>query len=223
MNVNQSQYIKFNDKVLLDALRCESKEEVLRIIREYFDNIKDVFISPVWSIYLAIRINLLYSTFLSEIGEEDQYLTPPQSMIEEIALELDTQEKLQKYMEEICLSALELRNNSKRRNHSELVELAKTYIENNYTDPQISLRNVAAQIYISDCHLSTIFSRETGTTFIQYLTNLRIKKAKELLQTTNMKAGNVGLLVGYKDPHYFSFTFKKNVGCNPSLYKKLNP
>ncbi len=221
MTCDQSHYIKFNDIEILEALKCESEEVVLRIIRNYFDKIKDIPISPVWSIYLAIRINLIYGTFLAEMGNDDQDIIPKSSIIEETALELDSIEKLQIYMEEICLCALELRTSSKKRNHVELVESAKNYIHSNYSDPNISLRRVASQIYISDCHLSTIFSRETGTTFIQYLTNVRIKKAKELLKMTNIKAGKVGLSVGYKDPHYFSYIFKKNVGCNPSQYMKL--
>jgi two-component system response regulator YesN len=222
MSSKQGPYLKFKDKELLDALRCDSEADVLAIVREYFDAIEDVFISPVWSMYLAIRINLLYSTFLAEIGEDEENLMPPQAIIEETALDLDTREKLKNYMEEICLSALAQRTNAKRRNHSELVEMAKSYVEANYMDPQISLRNVASQIYISDCHLSTIYKRETGISFIQHLTSIRIRKAKELLQTTNMKAGDVGLKVGYKDPHYFSYIFKKNTGCSPSQYKELH-
>jgi two-component system, response regulator YesN len=221
MSDDQSKYAKCNDEEILQALLCEGEAEILRIIDQYFENIKNIQITPVWSIYLAIRIHLIYGLFLQKIGEDDQEMSFHNCMIEETAVKLDSHEKLKDYVKEICLSALAIRNACKKRNHHELVESAKQYIKECYEDSNLSLRSAASHIYISDCHLSNVFSKETGLTFVQYLTDIRIGKAKELLATTNMKTGDVGLQVGYKDPHYFSFIFKKHVGCNPSQYRQI--
>lgn len=220
MNEDQQMYSKFNDIEILEALRCESTEGVLDVIERYFKKICDIRMTSIWSIYLAIRINLIYADFLMELGENAANIVPKQTSIEEIAVKLDTHEKLQKYVEEVCLSALGYRNQSRKGSYYEIVENAKKYIEENYSDPDISLNEVSTHIHMSACHFSTIFSHETSTTFIKYLTNIRIKKAKELLQTTNLKSGEIGFIVGYKDPHYFSYIFKKNTDCKPSEYKE---
>ena len=56
-------------------------------------------------------------------------------------------------------------------------------------------------------------------TFTEYVTGKRMEKAKELLRTTNKRSGEVAFAVGYRDPHYFSFLFKKTQGCTPRVYR----
>ena len=56
-------------------------------------------------------------------------------------------------------------------------------------------------------------------TFTEYVTDKRMEKAKELLRTTNKRSGEVAFAVGYRDPHYFSFLFKKTQGCTPRVYR----
>ena len=68
-------------------------------------------------------------------------------------------------------------------------------------------------------HFSALFSQEMQQTFIEYLTQLRMNKAKELLRCSDKRSGEIALEVGYKDPHYFSFLFKKTQGCTPSEYR----
>ena len=65
-----------------------------------------------------------------------------------------------------------------------------------------------------------MFAQETGLTFTQYLTALRIGKAKELLETTEKRSSQIALEVGYNDAHYFSYLFKKNTGLTPSEYRR---
>ena len=73
---------------------------------------------------------------------------------------------------------------------------------------------------MSNSHFCTIFSQEVGVTFTEYLTNLRMNKAKELLRTTQMRSSDVAYAVGYNDPHYFSYLFKKHTGMTPRDYRK---
>ena len=81
---------------------------------------------------------------------------------------------------------------------------------------------MAEYVNVSASHFSAIFSQEMGQTFISYLTEIRMKKAKELLRCSAMKTLEVGFAVGYKDPHYFSYLFKKTQSCTPKEYRKLN-
>ena len=83
----------------------------------------------------------------------------------------------------------------------------------------ISLNTIAAGVGMSPSYFSSIFSREMGKTFVEYLTEIRMEKAKELLVCSSLKTSEVGYQVGYKDPHYFSYIFKKTLGCSPKEYR----
>ena len=103
-----------------------------------------------------------------------------------------------------------------------VVETAKEYIQNNYSK-DISLDDVSRTVNISPYYFSKIFKEETGEGFVEYLTGIRIEKAKELLNTTEYSIKEICSMVGYADPNYFSRSFKKNVGVTPTEYKDGKP
>ena len=98
------------------------------------------------------------------------------------------------------------------------VETAKEYIRDNYSK-DISLDDVSRRVNISPYYFSKIFKEETGEGFVEYLTGVRMEKAKELLSTTECSMKEICSMVGYSDPNYFSRSFKKNVGVTPTEYK----
>ena len=104
--------------------------------------------------------------------------------------------------------------------HADVIEKARDYIAGNYTEHFISLNTVAKHVNMSPNHFSTVFSQKTGETFIEYLTQMRLNKAKALLKTTAARTSEIAYLVGYNDPHYFSYVFKKNVGLSPKEFRK---
>ena len=100
-----------------------------------------------------------------------------------------------------------------------IINKAKEYIHRNYSR-DISLDDVSKDVNISPYYFSKVFKDETGENFIEYLTNIRINKAKELLQNTNMSMKEIGCEIGYMDPNYFSRIFKKNIGVTPTEFKE---
>lgn len=98
--------------------------------------------------------------------------------------------------------------------------LAVDYIKENYGDPKLSLQKVTAYLSVSTSYFSNMFKNHTGVTFIDFLTRLRVNKARELLVTTDMKNYEIADRVGYDDPAYFSSTFKKLTGMKPSDYRR---
>ena len=96
---------------------------------------------------------------------------------------------------------------------------AVSYIDENYANPNISLRSVAESLAISEGHLSHLFRKETDFTFLSYLTQCRMRAAKKLLKDHRYKIYEVAEMVGYKDITYFSVTFKKLIGVSPSEYQ----
>ena len=97
---------------------------------------------------------------------------------------------------------------------------SKDYISNHYMDHNRSVKSVSENVFLSVSYLCTYFKSETGVTLNQYITDYRIRKALNLLSSTNMKIIDVSSAVGYKDSNYFAKLFKKQTGMSPKEYKK---
>ena len=104
--------------------------------------------------------------------------------------------------------------------YSSLIARVKQYVQEHYEDDRLSLNDAAKHVNVSPSHLSKVFSRETGTTFIEYLMETRIRKAMELLLSTNAKSYEIAFRVGYQDPHYFSNVFKRMTGMTIRDFRK---
>lgn len=102
---------------------------------------------------------------------------------------------------------------------TDVIKVAGKYIQDNYSK-DISLDDVSRVVGISPYYFSKIFKEEMGVNFIEYLTNIRIERAKELLTTSEMSMKEICIMCGYSDPNYFSRTFKKNVGVTPTEFKE---
>lgn len=101
-----------------------------------------------------------------------------------------------------------------------LLRRAVDYLNQNYAQP-VTLGQVAAKVYASPSYISRLFKKELGVNFVDYLNEIRIARAKELLGTAEYKAYEVAGLVGISNPHYFSKLFKRYVGMTPSEYREL--
>ncbi|TKC14420.1 response regulator [Robertmurraya kyonggiensis] len=99
------------------------------------------------------------------------------------------------------------------------IERAKRYIHVHYQEP-IALEEVAQMVQLSPNYFSALFKESCGETFIDYLTTIRMNKAKELLVDQNISLKEICFLVGYKDPNYFSRVFKKQFQVSPKQYKQ---
>lgn len=106
-------------------------------------------------------------------------------------------------------------NEQKRRSLSEEVDFI---IQQNMGNPDFSLDDVAGLLFISPNYLRQLFKQETGITFVEYLTRVRLTRAKNLLAAGEMLVSDVAQMVGYRDPRYFSSCFKKLFQVSPSEY-----
>jgi two-component system response regulator YesN len=123
-------------------------------------------------------------------------------------------------IKKLVREACELRGFVRNSRHSEVVDKVLRYVEEHYKDEELSLNQVADYVSFSANHLSTVFHQEYGQSFVKYLTDFRMNKAKKLLRETGMRSSDVCYEVGYKDPHYFSSIFKKTQGITPTQYRE---
>ncbi len=104
--------------------------------------------------------------------------------------------------------------------HRILVEKARQYINTHFMEYDISLQRVAEAVHISPCYFSILFKQESGQSFVSYLTELRMEKAKQMLQYTDQKAYEIAMAIGYDNPTYFSTLFKKHTKLSPKEFRQ---
>ena len=110
-------------------------------------------------------------------------------------------------------------NRNKVGNHGlSKIKKAVDYIRRHYAE-EITLRSLSEHLQLSENHLSRLFTKETGESFISFLTRLRIQKAKELLRQTELPIGEISEAIGYANQEHFSRVFKKLAGVSPSAYR----
>lgn len=130
-----------------------------------------------------------------------------------------TLEEIKNYIRMLLKKIIGVRDTISGRRYSDIIEIAKDQIRKTYMSDEISLNTIAAEVGMSPSYFSSIFSKEMGKTFVEYLTEIRMDRAKELLICSSMKTSEIGYEVGYKDPHYFSYIFKKTQNCTPKEFR----
>ncbi len=106
------------------------------------------------------------------------------------------------------------------KNAGRLVERAQKFIKENYMK-ELTLEQVAEEVNLNPYYFSKLFKQETGETFIDYVTGIRIDRAKKLMSDPRLSLKEVCFSVGYRDPAYFTRVFKKMVGVTPSEYRVI--
>lgn len=139
------------------------------------------------------------------------------------AMQLESPEALGSWLEDRCIR-MQLQLLEERRDTTKsFVARAIEYVKEHYGDQDLSIETICRFLNVSAAHFSTVFKKETGKTFINYLTDYRMREAVNLLLTENEKTYIIAQKVGYVDPNYFSYVFKKQFGMSPSKYKQNRP
>ena len=201
-------------------LKNGTTEEVDSFLDELFQNIGEQNCkSLLYRQYVVMDLFFCASDFLGNLEMDIENLPEECRDINQIVEMAEDAENLRYQIGNLFTETMQLRDSHSKKKYSKLLEDAKAFIDENYKHDEMSLNTVAAQVNISPSYFSTIFSSEMGQTFVEYLTHVRLEKAKELLMCSNMRTAEIGYEVGYKDSHYFSYIFKKVVGCSPKEYR----
>jgi len=218
------------DQIITRFLSSGSLEEVESFVGALFTEIsEDHFRSLMIRQYIIMNIYATVLTFCKKLrkdagAEGESYgqwegIRENEEILKQAVTTAESIDDIKDYIGTLLDHAIELRNTVSGRRYSDIIQTAKKRIEQDYMSEDISLNSVAAEVCMSPSYFSSVFSKEMGKTFIEYLTEVRMEKAKQYLACSSMKTSEISYEVGYKDPHYFSYIFKKTQGCTPKEYR----
>ncbi|MFN8412039.1 MAG: response regulator [Anaerolineales bacterium] len=197
-------------------------------VKDGFDEFFNAYIRPLGETalksnliknYIFVDVVLATAKLVNDLSGDVDAVIPELNSIEMTMSNIKTIEQLKEQAYQILLSGLAYRDSQPNNQYRNLIRQSKEFIENHYANAELSLNEVAMQANLSASHFSVVFSQATGQTFKEYLTEVRIKKAKELLRMTSLRSTDIAYQVGYNDPHYFSSVFKKNTGLSPMEFR----
>ena len=212
-------------KIIEKFLENGAREEIVSFVQALFAEVSEEhFRSLMFRQYIIMNLYAIVMEFCKRFkkeGTEKQLedILQNEDLLKNAVMTVETIPDIEDYVVTLLQKAIDLRNTISGRRYSDIILTAQKLIREEYMSEEISLNVVAARVCMSPSYFSTIFSKETGKTFIEYLTEVRMEKAKEYLVCTNRKTSDIAFEIGYKDPHYFSFLFKKTQGCTPKEYR----
>jgi two-component system response regulator YesN len=219
-NFDQTGLLNVEADPLVARLKYVSGKDVDSIIKGYTDLLGETGgENQMLEYYILGDIIVAASKIIGELGGDVKQIIPFSLQQNEIREIISSREIFGEKIRALLYAVIEFRESRTGGRYQSVILKAKDYIEHHYGDQDISLHTVAAHVGISPNHLSTVFSQETGENFIEYLTMVRIERAKNLLSATSMKSADIAFETGFSDPHYFSFIFKKNTGLSPREYR----
>lgn len=209
-----------NPAILQKFLSNGLQEEAENFVKDYFYAIgQEPMESLVFRNYVILNVRFSVISFIKGLGCDTNEMESADT--EEVLAESGkNMESAIAYAKKMISQAIEIRDQNSGNKNRSILKTAVDFIDSHYMEEDISLNTVANVANVSANHFSALFSQNMGQTFIEYLTTLRMNKAKELLRCTGMRSSEIAGEIGYKDAHYFSYLFKKTQGMTPSDYRK---
>lgn len=140
-------------------------------------------------------------------------------LAESAAMRVSHREEFSVWLYDYCANLQNIVRRERRNSALVLVDRSKNLIASQYADCDLSLDSLSAQLNMSPAYVSSLFKKETGQGFVSYLTQLRMEHAITLLHQTDDKTYQIAEKIGYADPNYFSYVFKRHFGVSPSKYR----
>ncbi|MGN0205371.1 MAG: response regulator [Coprococcus sp.] len=216
-NIGDVDFLQMDPEIIRDFLVRGVDREIIDFVESYLSNIQNAIKSKMFRSYVILNIRFAIVSFLESIGaDKNDYMDDIEQAVQIIRKE---ESDVFEYFVEMLQVAMRIRDQINNYQGGKILKKALEYIDSNYDKNSLSLNMVAESVGASANYLSAIFSQGMQKTFVEYVTEKRIEKAKKLLRQTDKTSGEIAKAVGYKDAHYFSFVFKKLQGCSPREYR----
>lgn len=217
-----SSIINSKDYEIIYGFDFTNKQSIKRDVNVLMDNIKSAGRDSY--LYSQMIISNIYMEAIKTLreygGSVEEVFEHPINMFKQLA----SRPTLEMVQDELLITLFKIADYIDDRKHgsySYLIEKARQYISQNFQNANLSIDTVARHLNISNSYFSILFKQETSQTFVDYLTAIRIEKAKTLLKASGYRTYEISDQVGFNNPTYFSTTFKKHTGHSPSEYRKL--
>lgn len=206
---------------LNEQLKYATVESVDALLSRYVESMGEgATQSVMMANYFFVEIVLAATRIIRESQGNPQEIIPEAFRAQNGGVALMKVDEILPLCRDTLSRAIRFRDSRGSARYGSVIRKAQAFIADHYADSNVTLHDVASHVALSNNHFCTVFSQETGVTFTEYLTGVRIARAKELLLTTAMRTGDIAYAVGYNDPHYFSYLFKKNTGVSPRDFRK---
>ncbi len=206
---------EFNNQVKLE-LPAKAKETLEQMSEAITEN-KSIPLSEIKLLGLKYSTSLYYQIKKWKKGKKESLSI---TVLFDHILQLESLQELMDTLHGLVDEWADSMDKEKNLNHNSLVDNAMAYMKENFHDLTLTQQKVADKVFVSAPYLSNLFKHEKGLNFGDYLLELRITKAMELLRDQDAKVYKVAESVGYSNPQYFSVCFKKYTGHTPGEYRK---
>ncbi len=213
------QYDELKQQMLIRSIKVETAQEVGITVASLFTDIemtqltvKDCHVYVLEILTSIMKVAKEFRLELDEIFGSNEY---PFAEI----TKFNNLNEVKLWITGICIKLMNHISKRRQSSYNQLVEDAKTYISIHYHESDISINKVCKQLHISTGYFSGIFKKEVKMTFVNYVMQLRMESAKNLLSSSDMKLFEIAEKVGFIDPNYFSFCFRKKFGFSPKEYR----
>ena len=209
---------KVDPGLIRDFLMRGSHDEIQEFTVNWLLSIQDALQSRLFQNYLAFHVHFVVVAYVESIGyDKKEFLELlGEEQMQEVNLSM---EELTAYIRNLLEKAMELRDQESVNRSKTVLKRALEYIEENYVQETLSLNTVAGEVGVSANYFSAVFSQEMEVTFIEYVTQKRMEKAKKLLEQDYMKITEIAEKCGYANANYFSKVFREGTGMTPLEYR----
>jgi len=217
---NPADLLIIDGDMLLTKFKYIAKKDINIIVQEYTSMLENNWNENPMLVYFVFgEIIVSVSKVIEALGGDIKDIVPFSLSRENIQEIISSPDAFCENVRLLLSAMIEFRDSNTNGRYQSVIVKAREYIDINFANTNISLYSTAAYVGISPNHLSAVFVQETGENYIEYLTRVRIEKAKQLLKDTTMKSVDIAYETGFNDPHYFSNIFKKNTGLSPREFR----
>ena len=200
---------------LISAIKFGGEDKIVEAVGQLAAKIDEVRVHSRQ--YQAYMLRIL--TCIMDLMQQYEISLSGLENFLDIISKIKDGDSFKQWMVGICNNISHGMQQKRESTSKQIIKEAKDYILSNYVNPELSLEIICRHLHLSPAYFSSLFKKETGQTYINYLTDIRLNKAVELLSTTDEKTYMIAEKVGYLEQNYFSYVFKKKFGVSPTKYR----
>ncbi len=215
-------YAEFDENkinMLLKEIKIGTKEDLSKAINDMIGSYKKSTISINQLRLYLVEMYVSLMRLAGSYNLSNEQMAELDRDVYSETRSFNSLDEIKDWLEQICLQLRGFIRKERQDSTKLLVEKAKEYINEKFTDSGLSVDTICSYLGVSPTYFSSMFKKDTGVSFVTYITNIRMERAVHLLESTSEKSYVIAGMVGYEDPNYFSYVFKKAYGVSPSKYR----